>query len=62
MNIGTASTALLPEQRLADLSALVRVLAEINGSLDPEEVFTSSLEGIQRVAGGGIRLRSPDRT
>ncbi len=52
MNIGTASTALLPEQRLADLSALVRVLAEINGSLEPAEVFSSSLEGIQRVAGG----------
>ncbi|MCI0475113.1 MAG: GAF domain-containing protein, partial [Anaerolineales bacterium] len=40
------------ERRLADLSALVQVIKQINRSLDPENVFHTSLEGIRQFVGG----------
>lgn len=40
------------ERRLADLSALVQVIKQINRSLDPENVLHTSLEGIRQFAGG----------
>ena len=41
-----------PEQGIVDQSALIRVLGQINRSLDPAEVYQASLEGVQRVVGG----------
>ena len=40
------------EQRLAELHALVRVIAQINRSLDPAQVRHASLEGLREFVGG----------
>ncbi len=38
---------LAPEQRLRDLEALIQVIHQINRSLDPENVYLNSLNGIR---------------
>ncbi len=42
------------EQNLGGMHALVRVIGQINQSLDLENVLLTSLEGVQRVLGGGF--------
>ena len=52
MNAIARAASHSPEQGIADQSALIRVLGQINRSLDQAEVYQASLEGVQRVVGG----------